>query len=109
MEMMARDKWLVLDVGDVRAVEAVSLRGIVDSFGSARMMLEAATSPRGPWRRVCSFRALGTPLRWQRVELAKPGQSPPSARYLRLYVRREGHANFRHRLHGVVAHCLPPS
>ena len=42
---------------------------------------------------------------WQRVDLARPGQPPPVARYFRLYVRREGHANFRHRVHGLVAHC----
>jgi hypothetical protein len=104
MEMMSRDKWLVLDVGAARSVEALSLLGDVDSFGAARMMLDAADSPNGPWRRVCSFRALGT-LRWQRIELAKAGQAPPTSRFIRLYVRREGHASFRHRVHGIVAHC----
>jgi len=101
MEMMSRDKWLVLDMGAVRSVNALSLLGIVDSFGMARVRLDVGTSPSGPWRHVHSFRALGTPLRWQRVEL----DTAPNARFFRLFVRREGHATFKHRIHGITMHC----
>ena len=68
------------------------------------MMLETARSQNGPWRRVSSFRALRSPLKWQRVEL---GEAGPRARFFRLRVRREGHATFRHALHGVLFHCEP--
>ena len=94
----------MLDLGQARPVSALSLRGIVDSFGPARVLLDAGATPDGPWRRIDAFRALGTPLRWQRIEL----DQQPSTRYFRLYVRREGHATFRHRLHGVKFH-LPPT
>ena len=105
MEMMSRDKWLVLDLGGTRTVHALSLLGIVDSFGSARMRLEVGSSPSGPWLPVHSFRALGTPLRWQRIELGGLGHTTPSARFFRLFVRREGHATFKHRVMGVTMHC----
>ena len=106
MEMMTRDKWLVLDIGAERAVSALSVLGVVDSFSKARVILDSGATPEGPWRRVCCFRALGSPLRWQRVELAGDGASaPPNARFFRLLVRREGHANFRQRVFGLQMHC----
>ena len=97
------DKWLILDVGNKGPPRALSIRGVVDSFGPARVLLDAAATPSGPWRRAACFRALGSPLRWQRVEL---GDSVPQSRYYRLYVRREGHASFRQLLHGVQFHCV---
>jgi hypothetical protein len=100
MEAMARDKWLVLDLAEAQPIAALSLLGVVDSFAPARVLLDAGATADGPWRRVGSFRALGAPMRWQRVEL---GQRP-AARFFRLYVRREGHASFRHALHGVRFH-----
>ena len=105
MEMMSHDKWLVLDLGAVRSVSAINLLGIVDSFGAARMRLDVGESPNGPWRPARHFRALGTPLSWQRVELAGGGQAAPCARFYRLFVRREGHANFRHRIMGLTLTC----
>jgi len=107
MEMMSRDKWLVLDLGAERTVDAISLLGIVDSFSKARMMLDVAESPDGPWERVGSFRALGTPLRWQKIDLGAVGDGPQRARFFRLLVRREGHATFRHRVHGITVHTAP--
>ena len=110
MEMMSRDKWIVLDLGENMApVSAVSLRGVVDSFGPARVILEASDSPSGPWRCIRRCRALGTPLRWQRIELTETNEPALSSRFVRLYIRREGHATFRHRLHGVRFHpaCKP--
>ena len=109
MEMMSRDKWLVLDAGAIRPVDALSLLGIVDSLGRARVSLEVADAPSGPWRRVGRFRALGSPLRWERFALAAPGQQPPTSRFFRLHVRREGHATFSHRVHGVTLECSPGS
>ena len=107
MELMSRDKWLVLDLGEEasRPVHALSLLGKVGSFGAARVMLEESESPRGPWRCVSRFRALGGPLKWQRVDLK--GDGGVSSRFVRLYVRREGHATFRHQVHGVQFHLAP--
>ena len=105
MEMMSHDKWLTLDLGCSRKPRALSLLGIVDSFGAARVMLDFGDSPEGPWQRAGRFRAFGSPMRWQRVEL---DESVPTTRYLRLYVRREGHATFQHRVHGVLVHCVRP-
>merc|ERR1711988_1177439 len=100
MEAMSRDKWLVFDLGEERVINALELLGIVDSFGPARVSLQCAPSSSGPWRPMGrGFRALGT-MRWQRVEL--PGTS---ARFCRLYIRREGHATFRHAVHGVIFRC----
>ena len=106
MEMMSRDKWLVLDLGERRPVSGLSLLGIVGSFAPARVHLQAGESPSGPWRRVCCFRALGSPMQWQHVELP-PNVAEPS-RFYRLFVRREGHATFKHQVHGVLFHA-PPS
>lgn len=103
MEFMSRDKWIVFDVGEPRSPSAVSLLGVVDSFGPARVLLDAGASPSGPWRRVAGFRAFGVPMRWQRVGLPPDGE--PS-RFYRLYVRREGHATFKHALHGVLFHAV---
>ena len=47
--------------------------------------------------------ALVYDLRWQRVGLPPDGE--PS-RFYRLYVRREGHATFKHALHGVLFHAV---
>ena len=106
MEMMSRDKWLVLDLGSERPVHGLSLRGLVESFAPARVRLEVGETADGPWEHVHAFRALGAPLRWQRVDL-RAEQRPEAARFLRLYVRREGHATFKHALHGVLVHCEP--
>ena len=70
MEMMSRDKWLVLDAGAVRPVDALSLLGIVDSLGRARVSLEVRTrrAVRGGasaafarWARRCDGSALHSP------------------------------------------------
>ena len=104
MEMMSRDKWLVLDLGeDAKPIRAISLLGIVNSFGPARVNLETSDSADGPWQSR-GLRAFGSPLRWQRVELAAENEAPLNSRFYRLYVRREGHATFRHQLHGVKFH-----
>eukprot|EP00966_Prymnesium_polylepis_P022719 522688-Prymnesium_polylepis.2 len=95
-----RDKWLVFDLGDVRVVRALSLLGEVNSFAPARVLLDSAPTADGPWRRVDHFRGLGS-LRWQRVNLAER----PATRFFRLYIRREGHASFRHAVHGCLFHC----
>jgi hypothetical protein len=105
MEMMSRDKWLVLDLGEERTVSALSVRGVVSSFAPARVRLQVGESAEGPWEHVSSFRAMRAPLRWQRIELDTP--QPPSSRFFRLHIRREGHANFRHAVHGVLFHCDP--
>ena len=83
-----KDKWLVLDLGCESVVRAMSLLGEVNSFAPARVLLDAAPTADGPWRRVSHFRGLGA-LRWQRIDL---GESRPASRYFRLYIRREGHA-----------------
>jgi len=102
MEMMSRDKWIVLDLETPRQVCAISFRGIVGSFGPARVLLDVGSSAQGPWQRVGRLRALGAPLRWQRHEL---GQATPPSQFMRVYIRREGHATFRHAIHGVLVHC----
>lgn len=94
------DKWLVFDLGEERQLTALSLLGKVDSFAPARATLECAPSPSGPWRRVSRFRALGE-LAWQRVDL----DGPATTRFCRVFIRREGHATFRHAVHGVVFHA----
>ena len=43
--------------------------------------------------------------RWERIELTDTGRSPPNARFLRLFVRREGHATFRLRVMGLRCAC----
>ena len=96
-----KDKWLVLDLGRESVVRAISLLGEVNSFAPARVLLDAAPTADGPWRRVSHFRGLGA-LRWQRVDLS---ESRPASRFFRLYIRREGHASFRHAIHGVQFHC----
>ena len=101
MEMMSRDKWLVLDLGKAQSAQALSLLGEVDSFGAARVLLEAGASPSGPWRKALGFRALSAPT-WQRIEL---GEGMRPARFYRLYIRREGHATFRYVVRGVRFHC----
>ena len=92
------DKWLVFDLGAERQLLGLSILGVVDSFAPARAVLECAESPEGPWRRVGRFRALGR-LAWQHVTV-----DVAAARFCRLYIRREGHATFRHAVHGVVFH-----
>ena len=103
MEAMAHDKWIVLDAGRPICLRAVSLLGLVDSFAPARLSIECAPSPRGPWMQVHRTRALGE-LEWERVELP---EGVPSRRYFRLYTRREGHASFRYAIHGVRFHVDP--
>lgn len=105
MEMMSRDKWLVLDLGTPQPARALSLLGEVDSFGAARVLLEAGASPSGPWRKTLGFRALKCPT-WQRIEL---GERTRPARFYRLYIRREGHATFRYTVRGVRFHCKVPA
>jgi len=100
MEMMSRDKWLVFDLGCERTVHSISLLGEVDSFGPARVLLDAAQSPRGPWWRVSHFRGLQS-LDWHCVRLT----AQPTGRFFRIYIRREGHATFRHKIHGVLFNC----
>lgn len=95
-----RDKWLVFDLGCARTVNSINLLGEVDSFGPARVLLDSSQSANGPWRRVSHFRALAA-LRWQSVPLTPR----PSARFFRIYIRREGHATFRHAVHGVFFNC----
>ena len=109
MEMMSRDKWLVLDIGSERSVEAISLRGLVDSFAPARVRVETGETADGPWDHVRQCRAFGAPLRWQQFDLRGHGGggAPIAGRYFRLHVRREGHATFRHAVHGVLFHCEP--
>ena len=102
MEMMSRDKWLILDLGTARKPRALDLLGVVNSFGAARVLLDVGNSPDGPWKRAGCFRAFGSPMRWQRVQL---GRDVPTVRYMRLFVRREGHATFQHKVHGVLVHC----
>ena len=102
MEMMSRDKWLTLDLGTARKPRALDLLGVVNSFGAARVLLDVGNSPDGPWKRAGCFRAFGSPMRWQQVEL---GRDVPTVRYMRLFVRREGHATFQHKVHGVLVHC----
>ena len=92
------DKWLIFDLGEERPLLGLSILGVVDSFAPARAVLELAPSPEGPWHRVGRFRALGQ-LKWQHVTL-----DAPAARFCRMYIRREGHATFRHEVHGVVFH-----
>jgi hypothetical protein len=105
MEMMSRDKWIVLDLGeDARPVRAMSLLGVVNSFGAARVVLEAGESADGPWQHVQRFRALGSPMRWQRIDLSAGNGEPLNSRFYRIFVRREGHATFRHQVHGVKFH-----
>ena len=105
MEMMSRDKWIVLDLGEeARPVCAMSLLGIVNSFGAARVELEISESADGPWQGVQRFRALRSPMRWQRVDLSAEDGEPLNARFVRIFVRREGHATFRHQLHGIKFH-----
>mmetsp|Transcript_21841 Transcript_21841/g.54450 ORF Transcript_21841/g.54450 Transcript_21841/m.54450 type:complete len:178 (-) Transcript_21841:264-797(-) len=107
MEMMSRHKWVVFDLGDAHSVTAVSLLGTVSSFAPAHLLLDCASSAQGPWRRVHSFRGLKS-LRWERINLA---ESTTKSRYYRLFIRREGHASFRHAIHGVFfhtrAHAIP--
>ena len=81
-----------------RPLLGLSILGVVDSFGPARARLECAESPDGPWRRVGRFRALGR-KEWQHVVV-----EAPATRFCRLYIKREGHATFRHAVHGVVFH-----
>ena len=96
-----------LSAEPAQPVTALSLLGTVDSFGAARVLVDAGESADGPWRRVGKFRALGAPMQWQRLELGakEPARAATAARYYRLYVRREGHATFRHAIHGVRFHC----
>ena len=109
MEMASRDKWIVLDLGETHPVCAISLLGVASTFGAARVNLDTAESADGPWRRVGSFRALRSPMRWQRVELSglRGTPAPCSSRFFRLHVRREGHATFRYALHGLQFHRQP--
>ena len=92
------DKWLIFDLGEERPLLGLSILGVVDSFAPARAVLELGPSAEGPWRRVRRFRALGL-LKWQHVTI-----DAPAARFCRMYIRREGHATFRHKVHGVVFH-----
>jgi len=104
MEAMSRDKWLVFDLGSKQTPSAISLLGLVDSFGGARVLVDAAPSEQGPWRRVGHLRALKSLKAPERMALpAKTG----AARFFRIYIRREGHATFRHAIHDVVFHCDP--
>ena len=89
----------VTNLGEERQLTALSLLGKVDSFAPARATLECAPGPSGPWRRVSRFRALGE-MAWQRVDL----EGPATTRFCRVFIRREGHATFRHAVHGVVFH-----
>jgi len=102
MELMSHDKWLTLDLGAPRRIRALSILGVVSTFAPARVHLDVGMSPDGPWKRTGLFRALRSPMRWQRVDL---GDGVPEARYIRLYVRREGHATFQHKVHGVLVDC----
>jgi hypothetical protein len=103
MEKMSKDKWIVFDLDEAQPVSAISLLGVVDMFAPARVELQAADSVNGPWRHVTRFRGLTSAKRWQRIEI--PGALPErTSRYFRLYIRREGHATFRHKLHGVEFH-----
>ena len=95
-----RDKWLVLDLGSKCTVTSISLLGEVNTFRPARVLLDSAHTAGGPWQRVTQFCGLGA-LKWQRINLTtKP------ARFFRIYIRREGHATFRHAIHGVAFTCL---
>ena len=78
-------------------LKGFSILGVVNSFAPARAMLQCAPSPDGPWRLTGRFRVLGQ-LAWQRFDFEG------TARYWRLFIRREGHATFQHRVHGVVFH-----
>lgn len=101
MELMSRDKWLVFDLGGVRRVRELRLLGYVSTLGAAHATLQSAPTADGPWRRVRGFRALKA-LDWQSVPIGGPDAT---ARFLRLHIRREGHATFRHAVHGVEFGC----
>ena len=102
MERMSHDKWLVLDLGRAAAPRALSLLGTASTVGGARVTLQRATSPRGPWRTVAHVRG----LRGLRAPTRQPLPADLSpSRYFRLYMRREGHASFRHAIHDVCFEC----
>jgi len=105
MEKMSRDKWLVLDLGRPAVPSALTIRGVVSTLGGARICLDRGESPSGPWRRVTTLRGLRglrTP-----VQCDLPASLPPT-RYFRLYIRREGHATFRHVIHDLSFTCRRP-
>ena len=104
MELMSRDKWLVFDLGRVHRVCELRVLGVVSTLGAAHATLQSAPSADGPWRRVRGFRAMKA-LEWQRIPIGGPAAS---ARFYRLHIRREGHATFRHAVHGVEFSCDAP-
>lgn len=102
MEKMSHDKWLVFDLGRPERPSRLSILGVASTFGGARVAIEHSESPDGPWRRVATVRAMRSLRNPVSVELPAQGQA---WRYYRLYIRREGHATFRHALHDVVFTC----
>jgi len=104
MEKMSHDKWLVLDLGRTCAPSALNILGVASTFGGARICVDRADSPSGPWRRLTTLRGLRS-LRAP-AQCRLPASAQPS-RYYRLYMRREGHATFRHAIHDVVFVCPP--
>jgi hypothetical protein len=104
MEKMSHDKWLILDLGRTCTPSALSILGVASTFGGARICVDRADAPSGPWRRLATLRGLCS-LRAP-AQCRLPADAPPS-RYYRLYMRREGHATFRHALHDVAFVCPP--
>ena len=104
MELMSRDKFVVLDLARPCHVDAISLRGVVSSLGKARVLVDCSQSPHGPWQRIGLIRGLASASVEERHSLHV--QRTPS-RYVRLYIRREGHATFRHEIHRCRLHARP--
>ena len=98
MEMMSRDKRLVLDLGTPQPARALSLLGEVDSL-----------VPRGCWRpaphrQVLGARRSASCPQVPHVAAHRTGRAYTAACFYRLYIRREGHATFRYTVRGVRFH-----
>ncbi len=87
---------------------AIDILGKVGSLAPARVLVDMAPSPAGPWKRIGAVRALTGTLNGNlKRERQKLSSTLPPMRYCRLYIRREGHASFRHQVHDVSFVCLP--
>ena len=102
MEFMSKDKFIVFDLKKKMKPTAISITGLVSSFGKARIIVQSSQRPNGPWTHVTFIRALGDARKTERHTL--PNEIA-DARYYRLYIRREGHATFKHSISNVQFHC----
>jgi len=101
MEAMSRDKYLIFDLGCTMKISEIDILGRVHSLRGSRILLQIGPSAKGPWQQAHSFRALSS---LQRTRSALP-KDLPSTQFVRLFIRREGHATFRYKVHDVRFLC----